>query len=127
MAARQSIDLAGMSHGVPIPNGCKIGNIVFSSAFSGRDASSGNIPEDPDAQAEVLFNNIRAFMEAAGGTPENIGHVTVYLKENGYRESINKEWLKMFPDEHSRPARHAIEAPIRGNGLYFQVELIAVL
>jgi 2-iminobutanoate/2-iminopropanoate deaminase len=127
MAQRQSIDLAGMSHGVPIPNGCKIGNIVFSSAFSGRDAAADKVPEDPDEQAAVLFSNIRAFMEAAAGSPENIGHMTVYLKENSYRDSIDKEWLKMFPDEHSRPARHAVEAPIRGAGLYFQVELIAVL
>jgi 2-iminobutanoate/2-iminopropanoate deaminase len=127
MATRQSIDLPGQAHGVPIPNGCKVGNIVFSSAFSGRDSATDSVPEDADKQAEMLFDNIRAFMKEAGGTPENIGHVLVYLKENSYRESINKAWLKMFPDEHSRPARHAIEAPIRGKGLYFQVEIIAVL
>ncbi len=127
MAARESIDLEGMSHGVPIPNGCKIGNMVFSSAFSGRDPASGKVPEDADEQAAVMFNNVRAFMKAAGGSPDNIGIVTVFLKENSYRDSINKEWVKMFPDEHSRPARHAVEAPIRGAGLYFKVELIAVL
>ena len=46
--------------------------------------------------------------------------------DDKYRESINKEWLKMFPDENSRPARHALPAPIRG-GFYFQVEVVAVL
>src|SRR6185312_4259573 len=63
MSARESIDIEGISHGVPIPNGCKIGNIVFSSAFSGKDAASGKTPEDPDEQAAVLFGNIRAFMQ----------------------------------------------------------------
>ena len=46
-------------------------------------------------------------MEKAGGTTEDIGHMTVFLKEESYRDAINKEWLKMFPDEHNRPARHA--------------------
>ena len=127
MPTRESIDLPGQAHGVPIPNGCKIGNIIFSSAFSGRDSKTDSVPEDPDKQAAALFDNIREFMRLAGGSPENIGHMLVYLKENEYRDAINKEWVKMFPDEHSRPARHAVEAPIRGKGLYFQVEIIAVV
>ncbi len=65
-------------------------------------------------------------MERAGGTTDNIGHMTVYLKEERYRESINKEWLKMFPDERDRPARHAIRVDVRGEVL-FQIEIIAVV
>ena len=126
MAKRTVIEMPGLAHAAPIPNGAKIGNMVFSSAISGKDTASGKVPENPDEQAEVLFRNIRKFMELAGGTPENIAHMTVFLKDEKDRESINKAWNKMFPDEHSRPARHALKADIRG-GLLFQVELIAVL
>jgi 2-iminobutanoate/2-iminopropanoate deaminase len=52
--------------------------------------------------------------------------MTVFLKEEKLRDSVNKAWLKMFPDEHSRPARHAIKADLRGDNL-FQIEVIAVL
>src|SRR5438093_1575624 len=121
MAARQSINLEGQAHGAPIPNGCKIGNMVFSSAIGGRDPVSGKVPDDPEEQAQVLFKNIRAFMQAAGGSPDNIAHVTVLMKDDGQREAINKPWLEMFPDENSRPARHALQAPIRGAGLLFQI------
>jgi 2-iminobutanoate/2-iminopropanoate deaminase len=126
MAKRTVIEMPGLAHGVPIPNGAKIGNVVFSSAISGKNAETGKVPENPDEQAEVLFRNIHKFMELAGGTPENIGHMTVYLKDEKDRESINKAWLKMFPDEHNRPARHALKAELRG-GLLFQIEIIAVL
>lgn len=126
MAKRKSIHIEGMEHGAPIPNGAVMGNMVFSSAISGKDSKTGVLPPDPDEQAEVLFRNIRLFMEKAGGTPDNIGHMTVFLKEEKYRDSINKAWLKMFPDDHDRPARHAIKAELRGEVL-FQVELIAVL
>lgn len=126
MAKRTVIEMPGLAHGVPIPNGAKIGNMVFSSAISGKDTATGKVPADADEQAEVLFRNIQKFMELAGGTPENIAHMTVFLKDEKDRESINKAWIKMFPDEHNRPARHALKADIRG-GLLFQIELIAVL
>ncbi len=106
--------------------GAAIGNVVFSSAISGRDPETNALPEEPDRQAGVLFQNIRTFMERAGGTTDNIGHMTVYLKEERYRESINKEWLKMFPSEHDRPARHAIKSEVRGEVL-FQIEIIAII
>ena len=65
-------------------------------------------------------------MESVGGAPENIGYMKVYLKEEKYRDSVNQAWLKMFPDEHDRPARHAIKAELRGEML-MQIEVIAVL
>lgn len=106
--------------------GAKIGNIVYSSAISGLEPNAKSPPADPDKQAEVLFRNIKTFLDLAGGTPDNIIRMTVYVKEEHYRDSINKEWLKMFPDEHSRPARHTLKAPVRGEML-FQAEVVAVV
>jgi 2-iminobutanoate/2-iminopropanoate deaminase len=126
MAKRKSIHIEGMEHGAPIPNGVVIGNMVFSSAISGKDAGTGVLSSDPDEQAEAMFRNLRLFMEKAGGTPDNIAHMTVFLREEKYRDSVNKVWLKMFPDEHDRPARHALKADLRGQML-FQIEVIAVL
>ncbi|OGQ79372.1 MAG: hypothetical protein A3F90_01500 [Deltaproteobacteria bacterium RIFCSPLOWO2_12_FULL_60_19] len=65
-------------------------------------------------------------MELAGGTPENIGKMTVFLRDEKYRDSINKAWLKMSPDEHNRPDRHAVKADLGGEVL-FQIEVMAVL
>ena len=126
MAKRKVIEIPGLAHQAPIPMGAKIGNVVYSSAISGIEPQTKSPPQDPDKQAEALFRNIRTFMKQAGGTPEDIIRMTVYLKEESYREAINKEWLKMFPDEHSRPARHAIKIELRGEVL-FQIELVAVL
>jgi 2-iminobutanoate/2-iminopropanoate deaminase len=115
-----------MEHGAPIPNGVVIGNMIFSSAISGKDAKTGVLSTEPDEQAEAMFRNLKLFMEKAGGTPQDIAHMTVFLKEEQYRDSVNKAWLKMFPDEHDRPARHALKAELRGQ-ILFQIEVIAVL
>ena len=126
MAKRKSIHIEGMEHGAPIPNGVVIGNLIFSSAISGKDAQTGVLSTEPDEQAEAMFRNLKLFMEKAGGTPEDIAHMTVFLKEEKYRDSVNKAWFKMFPDEHDRPARHALKVELRGQ-ILFQIEVIAVL
>ena len=126
MAKRKTIHIKGMEHGAPIPNGVVIGNMVFSSAISGKDAKTGILPNDPDEQAQAMFRNLSLFMESAGGTPDDIAHMKVYLKDEKYRDNVNGPWVKMFPDEHDRPARHALKADLRGK-ILFQIEVIAVL
>ncbi|MCY0877332.1 MAG: RidA family protein [Firmicutes bacterium] len=124
---RQEIQVAGLTHGTtPIPLGTKIENLVFSSAISGIDPTTGHAPADPRAQVAQLFRNIEAFMRAAGGSPADIGHMTVYVASEEIRSYINEEWVAMYPDPAARPARHALVTPLRG-GVVAQVELIAVL
>jgi len=122
---RVSLNLPHMAHGAPIPMGCKIGNMVYSSGIGGTNAE-GKMPSDPNEQAEQMFENIRQFIEIAGGTPEDIIHVRILMKDRGQREAINKPWLALFPDEHSRPARHALETNLGGQFL-FQAEIVAVV
>jgi len=114
-----------MAHGAPIPMGSKVGNMVMSSGIGGA-GTDGKMPSDPDEQARNMFENIRQFVQQAGGTPEDIIHVRILMKDRGQRDAINKPWLEMFPDEHSRPARHALETNLGGQFL-FQAEVTAVL
>lgn len=127
MAYRKSIEIPGVTHGkTPIPQGARLGHLVFSSAIAGIDPLTGEIPPDAAEQVELVFQHVRTFMEEAGGTTDDIGKVTVYLKDESYRDLVNKEWLKMFPDPGSRPARHSNVADLRGGALV-QLEIIAVL
>lgn len=126
MAKRKSIHVTGMEHGAPIPNGAVIGNLIFSSAISGKDAKTGALSADPVEQAQAMFRNLRLFMHEAGGTPDDIAHMNVDLKEEKYRDAVNQAWQALFPDAHDRPARHAVKVELRGDVL-FQIEVIAVL
>jgi 2-iminobutanoate/2-iminopropanoate deaminase len=116
MAKRKSIHIKGMEHGAPIPNGVVLGNIIFSSAISGKDAATGVLASDPDEQAAAMFRDLRLFMETAGDSPADIGHMTVFLKDEKYRESVNRAWLKMFPDEQGSTGTACNQGRItRGN------------
>lgn len=52
---REVVEIPGLSHNAPIPMGAKIGNMVFSSAISGRDPETGKLPEDPDRHRKCSF------------------------------------------------------------------------
>ncbi|MGH2586967.1 MAG: RidA family protein [Dehalococcoidia bacterium] len=124
---RQTLHVPGISHGAnPIPSGVRIGNVVFSGGISGQDPATNTIPPEPEQQAALAFANLARLMEAAGGSTADIGHVTVYLKDLSHRDHINREWLKLFPNEDDRPTRHTLKADLQGNTL-LQLQVIAVI
>jgi enamine deaminase RidA (YjgF/YER057c/UK114 family) len=115
MPKRQSISFPGFSHQNPIPNASRIGNIMMSSVISGVDPGTRNFPPELARQVSNIFVHIRAAVVAAGGTPDNILKVTFWMKDPATgRAAINDEWVKMFPDGASRPARHTL--PLVGDG-----------
>ena len=106
MARRTSINVHGAKHTNPIPNACRIGNLIVSSGISGGDPKTGELPAALEAQAANMFQNLRDIVEKAGATTDDIIKLTVFLKDASDRKALNVEWLKMFPDAESRPARH---------------------
>jgi enamine deaminase RidA (YjgF/YER057c/UK114 family) len=126
MAKRRVLKDGLPQHRNPIPTAVKIGQMVFSSAIGGHDPETNKSPKEPDRQVELAFENIRRVMKAAGGSTDDIAKVTVFLKDMKHRELVNREWLKMFPDEENRPVRHAIKVDLPGE-LVVQLEIVAVL
>ena len=123
----RSIHVDGVKHGAPIPFGARVGNMIFSSGIIGTDPATGKVPDDLDSQCVFAFANMKTMLENAGGNLENIGSIKVYMKDRSQRESVNRPWLEMFPDEDDRPARHAIEYDAFPPGILVQLEVIAVV
>jgi 2-iminobutanoate/2-iminopropanoate deaminase len=105
--------------------GCRIDNIVYSSGISGR-GPSGDLPEDGEQQVRNSFANLRAFLAAADVTTDDVIRLTVSLADMTLREFVNEEWLAMFPDPESRPARHASLQNLNGPKTKLQLEVVAV-
>ena len=107
MGRRKSIHIDGFVHRNPIPNAALVGNILSTGVIHGRDTREKAIPATIEEQCAICFRHIRDIVEAAGGTTDDILKINFYLQDPSNRDALNAEWLKMFPDEHSRPARHA--------------------
>lgn len=110
------------SHKNPIPQAVKIGNIVLTSAITGQDPATQKIPVDPGEQVFRAFENLKAIVEAAGGTLDNVGKVNVWLKDLKLREVVNEAWLKYFPGD--KPARMTLQTGVLPDTL---IELDAVV
>ncbi len=126
LGRRQVVEIPGVTHNAPIPMGVKIGGVLFSSGIAGKDPSTDSVPNDPARQAELMFRNVRTLLERAGGSLDDIAHMTVFVKDDAYREHLNREWEKAFPDPADRPARHTLRWDL-GGGMLIQCELVAVL
>jgi 2-iminobutanoate/2-iminopropanoate deaminase len=126
MSKRKSYEIPGLVHDNPIPGACRIGNIVVTSAISGK-GPDGKFPAGIEAQCAQMFAHLRKALETAGAKPEHIIKLTVWLKDRAHRPIVNTHWLEMFPDPHSRPARHTFAAPDLGGDMLCQCEIMAVI
>jgi 2-iminobutanoate/2-iminopropanoate deaminase len=124
---REVVQVPGVSkHKNPIPNCIKMGNMVFSASIAGNDPATQKVPADAATQIANAFVNLRQTIEAAGGTTGNIARINFYVPDMAQREHINREWLKMFPDENDRPVRKVFPTEIPA-GLFLQLDFIGVL
>ncbi|MCD4526628.1 RidA family protein [Nocardioides sp. cx-173] len=123
---RRSVEVPGLGHGgQPIPMASVVNGIVMTGGISGKDPATGTIPEDPAAEVAQAFANLRAVLDAAGASPDEVAKVTVFVADRDIRGHVNPHWLELFPDPESRPARHTLEANL--TGMRLQLECLAVL
>src|SRR5262247_2461404 len=122
---RSSIYVGEIVHQSPIPNASRIGNIIVSGLIRGADPATSKLAESLEQQCAFMFLHMREVVEAGGATIEDIIKVTVWMKEL-IRKPVNDEWVKMFPDPTSRPARQILEVPMEA-GVLVQCDFIAVI
>ncbi len=125
---RKAIYVEGLGHGDhPIPAASRIGDTVYSGGVSGLDRATQAMPEALEDEVVHLFANMRATVEAAGGTVADIIRVTVFARDRAaVGPALNARWLEMFPDANDRPARHVNVAEIHP-AMRIQCEFVAIL
>ncbi|MCH2557880.1 MAG: RidA family protein [Alcanivorax sp.] len=126
MSRRQSVHSAGFSHQNPIPAASRIGDLMATGVINGTDPATGELGADLKAQCAFMFQHVRNIVEAAGGSTDDILKMTVWMQDRSQRDVLNEQWLSMFPDADSRPARHAIQNPVESKFL-IQCDVLAVI
>ncbi|WP_153733145.1 RidA family protein [Sporosarcina obsidiansis] len=126
MAKREVLRIRGSEHQNPIPTAVKVGNMVYTSALIGSNPETGEMPDSVEEEISNLFHYMHEIMKLAGGSVDDIAHLSVSVTNREYKKLVNVEWLNMFPHEDNRPARHTSVKDLR-EGLRVQIELTAVL
>lgn len=110
----------------PYSQAVRVGNLVFLSGQIPLDPLSGQLVEGGiQHQTERVFENIRAVLEAAGLTFENVVKTTVYLKNLTDFVQMNEVYAKYFPS--NPPARSTVEVARLPRDVSVEIDAIAVL
>ena len=122
---RRSIYIDEFAHKSPIPNASRIGNVIVSGLIRGVDPDTQTFPPTVEQQCAFMFANLQRTVEAGGARVEDIIKVTFWVMEL-QRKPVNDEWVRMFPDPASRPARQIMEVPMEA-GVLVQCDFMAVI
>jgi reactive intermediate/imine deaminase len=86
--------------------GVMAGSRLYLSGFMGADASTGKMPDAPEAQVQLALDNMKQTLAAAGMDFRNVVFVNPYLTDNASRE-MNAIYAKHF-EFGNTPARATI-------------------
>lgn len=110
----------------PYSQGIKAGNMVFTSGQLHIDPKTGKLLEgDIQEQTRLALENVKAVLNEAGASIENVVKITVFVKDVSKFSLINEVYAEYF-SEH-KPARSLVEVaklPLDGQ---IEIEAVAVL
>jgi reactive intermediate/imine deaminase len=102
------------------------GKTVYLSGQIGLEPGTGElVSENFDAQVRQAFANLKAVVEVAGGTLNDIVKLTLFLTDLGKFASANTIMAELIPQPF--PARSTVGVASLPKGAQFEVEAVLVL
>lgn len=93
--------------GRPYSAATRLGNLVFSSGFTGVDPETGKVPAGVEAQTRLSLDNLSHVLELAGSSLKNVLKVNVFLTDISDYDAMNKVYREYFTED--LPARACVE------------------
>ena len=84
----------------------RFGQLVFVAGQTGRHPKTGELGRDIREQTRNTLERIKAILESAGTSLDNVLTATVYLTRRDDLGAYNEEYAKYFPTD--KPARTTV-------------------
>jgi len=113
------------SPALPFSAGIKANGFVFTAGQVGTDPRTGQLAgPDVGTQTRQAIDNLRAILEAAGSSLDQLVKTTVFLADMGTFEAMNAVYRELIPEP--RPGRSTIEARLARPDLLVEIEGVAL-
>lgn len=109
----------------PYSQAVKSGNLIFVSGQLPIDPKTGEIPSDIKAQTRHSIENIKAILEEAGASLDNVLKSTCYLADMSYFAPMNEVYAEYFKAPY--PARAAFAVKELPKQALVEIEVVASL
>ncbi len=107
----------------PYSQAIAIDGLIFCSGQLGLDPATGSLLDGVEAQAERAMLNLRAVLDAAGVTFEDVVKTTIFLSDIDDFAVVNAVYGRFMPDPP--PARSTVQVAALPKGGRVEIELIA--
>jgi len=101
------------------------GDLVFVAGQVGMNYDTGKLPDEFESQARQAFENLSIVLHASGSSMQNVVKATVWLRNAGDFEAMNKLYAEYFPARP--PARSTPIVDLPKPNLLISIEAIAVI
>lgn len=111
--------------GAPYNQAIRVGELVFTAGQVGLKPGGGPVEGDIVAQTEQVFANLRAILEAAGSSLDNLVKTTVFLQNFDDFQAMNEVYARHVGERP--PARSTVEVAKLPGGALVEIEAVAHL
>ncbi|CCJ33427.1 RidA family protein [Caloramator australicus] len=109
----------------PYSQGIKAGDFIFTSGQLPIDPKTGDlINNDIKAAAKQCLENIKAILESADSSLDDVVKTTVFLKDLNDFASVNEVYAEYFKEK--MPARSALQVARLPKDALIEIEAIAI-
>src|SRR4030081_747410 len=108
----------------PISDGVLVGNTLYISGHLSIDPKTGQVPADPQAEANLVMDRVNRTVGPAGLTMDDVVSMQVFCTDLALFDTFNSVYRSYFP--HGFPARAFLGAGALLRGAHFEVLGIAV-
>ncbi len=109
----------------PYSQAVRVGNLLFLAGQIGINPATGQLEEGIEAQTRQALLNLKAVLEAAGASLENVVRVGVFLQDLKDFQAMNAVYAEFFPK--SPPARTTVQVAALPRGALVEIDAIAML
>ena len=107
----------------PYSQAIAVNGLVYTSGQIALDPKNGTLAGDSiEAQTEQAIQNLKAVLEAAGSSLENVVKTTCFLQRMSDFAAFNAIYEKHFP---GKPARSCVEVSALPKGALVEIEAVA--
>jgi 2-iminobutanoate/2-iminopropanoate deaminase len=107
----------------PYSQGIKSNKLVFTSGQLPINPTTGQILDGIEAQTRQSLENVKAILEAAGTSMENVTKVLIFLKDMNDFAKMNEIYAQFFKGVF--PARSCVQAARLPKDALVEIEVIA--
>jgi len=109
----------------PYSQAVRVGDLIFTAGQIGIDPATGKLREGLEAQTRQVLDNLRAILEAAGSSLDDVIKTTIFLTDIANFATVNAIYGAVFSGQP--PARSTVQVAALPLGAEVEIEAVALV